>query len=119
MRDGFTLLEVMVSVSILAISFVAILSANNRALMMSAESVSLSKAVTLAREELERAQIEKLKLSVGVSEKKTSKEYPGLAWRFRVATTPFGAVKKADITIFSADDKKETGIVTLSSYITK
>lgn len=115
---GFTLLEIMVSLAILAIALVTLLSAHNKALSMSAEAVKLTDAVALAREEMEKFYIEPLP-QPGVSDKKKRDDYPDFEWRTEVAETPFEGVWEVKIDVFKEGDEKEHGVFTLKTYVKK
>jgi len=117
-RSGFTLLEIMVSLAILSIALVTLLSANNKALAMIAESESMTDAVTLAREEMEKLYIEPTP-EAGVSDKKSSEDYPRFKWRVEIVETPFEGVMEARVKVFEAGDEKETPVFSLKAYITK
>ncbi|VAX21791.1 hypothetical protein MNBD_NITROSPINAE01-1553 [hydrothermal vent metagenome] len=117
-KNGFTLLEVMISLAILAIALVALLSANNRALTLNHEASRLTDAVTIAREEME-------KMFLGIlpeddTRKKIKKgEFPGLRWKATAVETKIEGVLEAQVLVFNATDRNERPIVTLKSYITK
>ena len=117
-RKGFTLLEIMVSLAILATALVALLSANNKALSMTAGAAELTDAVALAREEMEKFYIEPLP-EPGVSMKKKRDDYPLFEWRSEIVETPFQNVWEVRLNVFKAGDENERSVFTLKSYVSR
>ncbi len=117
-KKGFTLLEIVVALSILSISFVALLSAQTRAMIVSANAMELTGAVTLAREEMERYHIKPLP-DPGVSEPKKRDDYPEFTWVTEIRETPVNRAFEVTIRVFEAGGKDKPEVVNLKSYITK
>jgi len=117
-EKGFTLLEIMVALSILSISLVALLSAQTRAMIVSADAAELTGAVTLAREEMERYYIKPLP-DPGVSEPKRRDDYPEFTWVAEIMETPVNGAFEVTIRVFEAGGEDRAEIVSLKSYITK
>lgn len=117
-KNGFTLLEVMISLAIISIALVALLSAHNRALSLNYEAARLTDAVTLAREEME-----KLFLGMRSEDKvrtaRQKEEFPGLVWKTTVDETKIEGIWEAQVLVFNAGDKSRQAIISLKSYITK
>ncbi len=117
-RCGFTLLEIMVAMSIMSIALVALLTANNRALALSGEANRLSAAVSLARMEIERIALRPA-LKPGLSEREKRKDIPEFNWRSEIKATPFTGLVEVSVSVFEADDKNEESLFTLKGYFEK
>ncbi|MBI4666535.1 MAG: prepilin-type N-terminal cleavage/methylation domain-containing protein [Nitrospinae bacterium] len=115
---GFTLLEIMVALAILSISLVTLLTAHGRAMTMTDDAAKLTDAVTMAREEMERMQMEPLP-EAGVSEKRRRDDFPWFQWRAEVKETPFPNVWEVGISVFRAGDDRETPITGLRAYVAR
>ncbi|MGK7345706.1 MAG: type IV pilus modification PilV family protein [Candidatus Nitrospinota bacterium M3_3B_026] len=113
---GFTLLEIMVSLTILSIALVTLLAAQNRALIMNAEARTLTDAVTLAREEMERLHIEPLP-EPGVSDSKKRDDYPAFEWRTEITQTPFENVWEARLHVYYAGEEEGRSLFSLRTYV--
>jgi general secretion pathway protein I len=116
-RGGFTLLEVMIALAIIAVSLVSLLSAHNRALTMLARAEALTKVTMLAREEMERV-ILRPPVEPGMSERMYREEESPYRWRVEARPTPFEGTLEVILTVFAADDEEETqSLVELRSYM--
>jgi general secretion pathway protein I len=86
---GFTLLEVMVALAVLAIAFVALLGLHVRNLRLAARDQAYTQALLLARSLVTEVQIASTAPPVGMSsgdfEGMYPGEYPGFAWEQTVA----------------------------------
>ena len=117
-RCGFTLLEIMVSLAILSISLVTLLSAHNRALLLNAEAATLTDAVTLAREELEKLYIKPPTESLDV-EKKRRKDYPLFEWLTQIKETPFENIVEARVVVYKIKGGESPPVVSLKAYLAR
>ena len=117
-KAGFTLLEVVISMSILSISLVTLLSAHNRAIAMNDNAVKLTEAVTLGREEMERIYMGALP-QPDVSEIQTREDYPGLQWTTNVKKTPFEGAYEVDVKVARKGKDMKHEIYTLKAYVNK
>jgi general secretion pathway protein I len=79
-RSGFTLLEVVVALAVLAIALVALLTLRNRDVALQAHARHLVTATSLAR-----AKLEELSRVAGADQGETSgdfgEHYPGYVWK--------------------------------------
>lgn len=116
-RHGFTLLEVMVSMAILAIAMVTLLSAGNRAALLFGESERMTTAVTLAREEMERLYAGP-RPELGLSEPREREDYPDWRWRVEAKETPFPGAVEVAVLVYPKDkeDKETDPWVTVRGY---
>lgn len=118
---GFTLLEIMVALAILAISLVALITAGNKAGLVISDSARLTRAVTLAREEMERLYMEPA-FEAGSSELLKRKDYPEFRWKREVEATPFTGAWEVTVRVFEAaggETEPDEDLFTLIAYIRK
>ena len=90
-RGGFTLLEVLVAVAVLAVALVSLLGLHNRNLVLAARAERLGIGTLLAREMLTRTQLEGLsatRRTSGDFSEWYPGQYPGFRWRRSVRPTP-------------------------------
>ena len=98
-RDtGFTLLEVMVALAIIAIAFVALLGLRNRDIALHEYSRSLITATALAQQRIADTAMGGFP-DLGQSEGAFEDEYARFRWRQDVNTTPFDAVREVRVTV--------------------
>lgn len=112
---GFTLLEVMISVGILAIVLVALLGLRNRAINLNGYARNLTIATLLAKEKVERFELEG-PLQLGEISGDFEGEYSLFHWSQRVSSTPYNAVKEATIAVTWREGKKEE-TVEVTTYL--
>jgi len=115
--EGFTLLEVMVSMAILAIAMVTLLSAGNRAALLAGESERMTSAVTLAREEMERLYTGP-RPDLGLSEPHEREDYPDWRWRVEAKETPFPGAVEVAVLVYpkGKEHEEENPWITVRAY---
>ncbi len=97
-RRGFTLLEVMIAMAILAIALVAVFRSQSQSLSMVNESRFLTTASLLAQgkmAETERKKTQELANDSG----DFGVDFPDYAWRVEVKDTAFEFLKKIDVVV--------------------
>ncbi|MCX5832072.1 MAG: type II secretion system minor pseudopilin GspI [Deltaproteobacteria bacterium] len=97
-RQGFTLLEVMIAMAILAISLVAVFRSQSQSVSMASEARFLTTASLLAQGKM--AEMESLKpqeLSDGSGG--FGEDFPDYLWRVEVKDTAFQYLKKIDVIV--------------------
>jgi len=115
-KQGFTLLEVMIALAIIAISLVVILHSHALSISRVNQAKNILVSSLLAEEqmaEVEMLGFSKLKNSSGVCV-----DYPGFHWKRIVSPTPFDEVKKAVVHIFWEAEGSEKDFK-LETYISK
>ncbi len=80
---GFTLLEVMISVAIIAVTFVTLFGSQSHSISVAADSRFLTTAALLAQERLARLQREDFSLLVSATGD-FGEEFPGYSWTLNV-----------------------------------
>lgn len=116
-RTGFTLLEVMIALAILAVVAVAFLRAQAGSLRLVDEASQISLATLLAKEKM--AELE----SIGFSEPKKSngtggKEFPLMRWEQTVSLTEVLNLRKAQVRVLLMEGQQERSLE-LEAYFAK
>lgn len=113
---GFTLLEVLISLLIIAIVLVTCLRAQNQSIRLYTLSRDMTVATILARQkmgEIEAAGFPEL----GEEQGDFEEQFPEFTWRKAVSVTPFEAARRVDLSIVWQDGIRERS-VDVVSYIT-
>lgn len=99
---GFTLIEVMVALAIVAFAFVALLGLHNRNILLVANGQQLAQATLRARE-----LITQMELLEGFPDEGTSsgpiQGYPGFRWEREVRSTALDAVREVRLRVIWDD----------------
>ena len=97
---GFTLLEVMIAMSILAIALVAVFQMQSQSISMSTESRFLTTASLLAQSKM--ADIEADAALSNVSQKGDfAPDHPDYGWSLNVSDTQIARLKRVELTVFN------------------
>lgn len=113
-KGGFSLLEVMVALAVLAITFTALLDLRNRDTVRHLHSGKVTTATLLAQERLAA-----LELSGPADAGDLSGTVPGFgefAWSAQVAPTAFDSVREVRLRVFWSEGPR-TGQVELTTYV--
>jgi type II secretion system protein I len=95
---GFTLMEVMIAMAILAIALVTIFQSQSQSISMTGNSRFLTTASLLAQGKM--AEIEMLDMKdVRTDSGDFGDGFPGYGWRVEVKDTDFDVVKKIELTV--------------------
>jgi len=95
---GFTLMEVMIAMAILAIALVTIFQSQSQSISMTGNSRFLTTASLLAQARM--AEIEALDMKdVRTESGDFGNAFPDYAWRVEVKDTDFDVVKKIELTV--------------------
>lgn len=117
-ENGFTLVEVIISLAIVSIALVTLLSAFNRSIAAAAGNTEMTEAVMIAGEKMTAAQDEVLsgKREEGDQTSwRTDVRFPRYDFKSSTSTTPFDNVSL--VTVKVRHDGKEA--FTLNSYVVK
>jgi len=114
-QAGFTLLEVMIALAIVAIAFVGLLGLESRTLEASARQQMLSRATMLAVQRL--SEIEAAPTQ-GVLETKGAFEAPfdDFRWQLELIDTPLPQIRRIDLTVLWGEAARNEE-VTLTSFV--
>lgn len=97
-KTGFTLLEVMIAMSILAIALVAVFQMQSQSISMASESRFLTTASLLAQSKM--ADIEALSMLGNQSIKGDfAPDYPEYSWTIRVTDTQIAKLKRIEVNV--------------------
>lgn len=95
---GFTLLEVMIAIGILAVALVALLGLRNRDVQLQAHARNLTQATLLARDLAFEAGLPGGS-ELGYLEGDFGEQYPGFAWEKQVNTFLIEKVWQVDVAV--------------------
>jgi type II secretion system protein I len=117
---GFTLLEVLISLLIIAIVLITCLRAQNQSIRLYTLSREMTIATILARQKM--GEIEKEAKATGFpelgeEEGDFAEQFPGFTWKKAVSVTPFEEARRIDLSIVWRDGIRERR-VDVVSYIT-
>jgi general secretion pathway protein I len=113
---GFTLLEVLISLSIIAVVLLACLRAQNQSIRLYHLSRDMTTATILARQKMGEIELEGFP-AVGEDEGDFEDEFPGFTWKKTVAMTPFEGARRVDLSIIWKEGFRERR-VNVIAYIT-
>jgi general secretion pathway protein I len=117
-KRGFTLLEVMIALAILALVGVAFLRAQAGSIRLVDESNQVSLATLLAREKM--AELEGMGFpEVGKNSGTGGEAYPALRWEQVVTTTELPAIRKALVRILWKDGTRERTLELVAYFAQK
>lgn len=117
-QRGFTLLEVMVALAILATAFTALLSLHAQNLKTIARERSYTEALFLARERLAAVELQgapDVGESRGDFEGDHPGEYPGYQWELLVIPSVFPGVREVTVRVVPPDGV--AGAATLTMWV--
>ena len=114
-NNGFTLLEVMIALSIVGISLVVILGLAQRSILVNSRLQQMTRATLLAKQKM--AEIEN-GISSGLDQNKGEFSEPNqnFSWRRVTTPTPIIGIAQIDLSVIWGDEK-DNELVTLTSFI--
>ncbi len=108
-KKGFTLIEVMIAIAIIAVALVVILHSYGLGVSMANVSQDFSLATLLAQGKMAEIELEGFP-EVGGEEGDFGEEYPRFTWRKRVTETPIEDLRKVTLTV--SWDEKNLEVIT-------
>ena len=114
--SGFTLIEVVVAMAVVAIAFTALLGLHVRSLRLAAREQTYTQALLLARTLLAEAELEPLPApgaSTGDFEARFPGRYPGFLWQRTVNDTGFPGTREIIVRVQPGDDPQASAELTL------
>jgi general secretion pathway protein I len=97
-QGGFTLLEVMIALAIIAVAFVALLGLRNSDIVMHDRARAVIQATALAQQRLGDTVVGPFP-DIGSSEGRFDDEHARYGWRQEVAPTPFDFVREVRVSV--------------------
>lgn len=122
---GFTLLEVMVAMAIIAIALTAVLGSQSQSVSLATEAKFSTTAVLLAQDKLAEIEAEKIgDLTSGSGD--FGEDFPGYRWNLRVTDTSFDELeetsdhlKQIDLIVSWGEDDQYQYALRLYRFFTK
>lgn len=117
-QQGFTLLEVMVALAIVAIALVALLGLANRSIAVNAQLQKITQATLLAQERMTEIEIEAGRGAVQVFNEEGIFDEPFAEYRWRVSyeDTPLPNLQMVTVTVAWGDEERNE-MVDLNSFV--
>ncbi len=115
-KIGFTLLELLVAMAILATALVGLVSLHNRSLQLTIRADRLSTATLLAQEMVTRTQLEGLRArrqKSGDFSELYPDQYPHFRWHRTIQTTPIEGLWELQVRVAWGEGTDEGCAVTL------
>jgi len=114
-EQGFSLLEVMIALAVVAIALVALLGLQNRSLLMHGEVKHITQATLLGRA-LMNERIASGAVPLQPQEEAFEEPFEIYRWRIEREETPLPGVYKVQVTV-SWGDRPGSAAVTLASFL--
>lgn len=111
-NGGFTLIEIVISLAIISISFVMLISVLDKSIVSTAYSMEMTSAVMLAEEKISLVSGKKF-LKPGVSEWKEDERYPRYRFRTTIMKTRFIGARKVAVDV----ELNQRHMITLTNYV--
>lgn len=108
-QSGFTLIEIMVSLAVLAIALTVLLGLRNRDIALSAYSGHLTEATLLARQRISEVSFAGFP-DLGAREGDFGEEYPNYKWKEEVKQTPYEVVRELNLEVLWKEGKREESV---------
>ena len=113
--EGFTLVEVMTALTVLAVAFVILLGLRNRDIALSERASHLTQATLLAQKKLSELSLEKNK-DTGNRKGDFGETFPGYRWEIEIYETPRERIRELTLTVLWKSHTREENI-RLTRYI--
>lgn len=115
---GFTLLEVMIALAIVAIAMVTLLGLANRSIAVNARLQKITQATLLAQGKMNEIEIAASQGGTGTTEQSGTFDTPfdGYRWEVAYQDTPLPSVKEVIVTVLWGDRQKNE-MVDLTSFL--
>ncbi len=105
-KNGFTLIEVMIALSILSIALVVLLGLRNQGITLAARSRHIIEATLLARQKVTEVSAEGFP-ELGEKKGDFGVDFPQYTWRQDVVQTPFSVVREIMLEVLWKENNRE------------
>lgn len=105
-RRGFTLIEIMIALMVLSVSFVVLMGLRNRDLALAAYSHHMTEATLLARQRITEVSVAGFP-DMGESEGDFGEAAPRYRWKQQVKQTPFEVVRELVLAVVWNEGSRE------------
>ncbi len=114
-NEGFTLLEVMVALTIVSITLIAVLGLTQRNILINEKLQQMTRATFLAKQKM--AEIEN-SIQQSLDQNQGTFEEPNQDFRWRAVYTPtqISGIEQIDLSVLWGEEKKNE-LVTLTSFM--
>lgn len=106
---GFTLIEIMIALAVLAISLTVLLGLRNRDIALSGYSGHLTEATLLARQQIAEITFAGFP-DLGEKEGDFGEERPGYRWKQEVKQTPYDVVRELNLDVLWKEGGREESV---------
>lgn len=114
-EHGFTLLEIMVALTIVSIALVAMIGVVQRNILANDNLHQMTRATLLAKQKM--AEIEnRVEGAFEQREGEFPPPYQNFSWQSHLTPTPISGVEQIDLSVIWGDERKQE-LVTLTSFI--
>ena len=114
---GFTFIEIMIAILIIAVSIIPILNSCGLSLTLSSRTRDIITSTILANSLMAEIQTEGFP-SIGLEEGDFGKDYPRFSWRKKVEEGPIENLRIVEVEVFYKDGETERS-TTLTTFIAR
>ena len=114
-KKGFTLIEIMIALSVLSIALVVLLGLRNQGIALAARSRQVIDATLLARQKVTEISAEGFP-ELGEQSGDFGANFPQYTWRQHVVQTPFNIVRELLLEVVWKEDHREM-TVNVTTYL--
>lgn len=114
-KKGFTLIEVMIALSILSIALVVLLGLRNQGITLAARSRHIIEATLLARQKVTEVSAEGFP-ELGEKKGDFGIDFPQYTWRQDVVQTPFNVVREIMLEVLWKENNREISLA-VTTYL--
>lgn len=117
-EHGFTLLEVMIALALVATALTVLLSLGNRSILVGERIQRLTEATLLAQQKMTELELAARRSGFEMRDEEGTFTEPnaGFRWRTGYSETPLGSVKRVDVTVVWGDERRNES-VELTSFL--
>jgi general secretion pathway protein I len=115
-QAGFTLLEVMIALAIVAVALVALLGLENRSIAVSTRQQMVTRATLLAQERLVEIEHASAAATIGEDQGVFAPPFAGFRWQVRYLATPLPQILLVEMTVAWGESRRNEEVL-LTSFV--